>query len=69
MNFAANICFGEKMLNMARLVSSASTLSHFCELLLNKCNLVINDGDSKYNYATNALLHCSVGKTYEKAFY
>ena len=68
MNFAANICFGEKMLNMARLVS-ASTLGHFCELLLSKCNLVINYGDSKYNYATNALLHCSVGKTYKKAFY
>ena len=65
MNFAANICFGEKMLNMARLVS-ASTLGHFCELLLSKCNLVINYGDSKYNYATNALLHCSVGKTYKR---
>ena len=68
MNFAAYICFGENMFNMARLVS-ASTLSHFCELLLNKCNLVINDGVSKYNYAMKALLHCSVGKTYKKAFY
>ena len=68
MNFAAYICFGEKMFNMARFVS-ASTNGHFCELL-SKCNLVINYGDSKsYNYATNALLHCSVGKTYKKAFY
>ena len=65
-NFAAYICFGKKMFNMARLVSGINSEPFFGELLLNKCNLVINDGNSKYNLATKALLNCSVGKTRKK---